>query len=375
MEEIAQQNIDTVFKNYFDQTLERCGFSPALQKGILFFLGTSIIANNTDQIIKLFSDDKRVHEELNILIRLYGKPSSDYTLVGDLETTPLCSAIVTYNHIVLHQILKQENQFNQHLKLNPDEMSILGDANILEDWLEEFEESKYTLSTLHRLNIKFFEYIGQYLNALNFDNFQCYAAGISFYQKYQKIDFDGTNFLNVTILDTLSPLFKTLFSYPILFSYYPQELNANHLFSSILQFFYITANRDIAKLIHQYHHQLFYTNNPRKVRREWNFEKEKRGIIISQIIHNAINIRNSIVKNKKDIFLASNQYILNDLKNGTISKNDFKGTMQYILESYYEMNLDDVIENYTHAEFLQACAILFYETCAHAMIIDEFTTK
>lgn len=375
MEDITQQNTATLFKEYYDQTLDRCGFSPVLQKGILFFLGTSIIANNTDQIIKLFPDDLRVQQELNSLIRLYGKPSEGYTPVSDIETTPLCSAILTYNHIVLHQLLKQENQFKKHLAKRTDEVSVIADANIIEEWSEDFKDSTHTLATLHRLNIKFFEYIGQYLNALHLDNFQCYAAGISFYQKYQTVDFDGTNFLNNTILDTLSPLFKTLFSYPLLYTYYPNELNSNHLFSSILQFFYLNANKDIVKHIHYYHHHIFYTNNPRKVRREWNFEKEKRGVIISQIIHNAINIRKSVVGSQRDIFINSDHYIMKEFKNATISRNDFKGAIQHLLETYYEMNFDDVINKYTHAEFLQFCAILFYETTAHAMIIEDFQTN
>lgn len=375
MEETIQHKTDTLFKTFFDQTLDRCGFDPVLQKGILFFLGASIIANNTNQVIKLFADDSRVQQELNLLIRLYAQQEKGFNPVVDLETTPLCSAILTYNHIVLHQLLKQEDQFKKHIKQNPDEISIIADANIIEDWANEFTDSKYTIATLHRLNIKFFEYVGQYLNALHLDNFQCYATGISFYQKYQAIDFDGTNFLNHTILDTLSPLFKTLFSYPILYTFYPQELNANHLFSSISQFLYPSVNGDIVKHIHYFHHHTFYTNNPRKVRREWNFEKEKRGIIISQIIHNAMNIRNSVVMTSQPIFLKSDQYILNDLKGVSITRNDFKATIQHLLENYYEMNIDEVINDYTHAEFLQACAILFYETCAHAMIIEEFKTN
>lgn len=362
----------TLFKTYYDETLDRCGFSPELQKGILFFLGASIITNNADQIMRLFKDDLRVQEELHILIRLYATPNQGYDDISDLETTPLSSAILTYNHIVLHQILNQENQFDKQIKQNPSGVSILNDAHIIEDWADDFKDAKYTIATLHRLNKKFFEYIGQYLTALNLDHTQAYAAGITFYQKYQAIDFDGTSFLNFNILDTLSPVFKALLSYSVLYRYYPQELNANHFFSSILQFFYISGNREIAKPIHQFHHNLFYTNNPRKVRREWNFEIEKRGVIISQIMHNAMNIRRSQIGKQHEFFIKSDQYILNHLKDVEITKNDFKVEIQQLLENYYEIKIDEIVKDYTHAEFLQACAILFYETCAHAMIIKDF---
>ena len=368
-------NTATVFKTYFDQTLDRCGWSEEIQKGFVFFLGTSIISANTDQIISRFKEETRIQEELHYLMRLYAQPNSAYDPFNEIETTPISSAILTYNHIVLHQLLGQENQIEKYVKQNADQTSIITDAHVLEDWATEFKEAKFTLAVTHRLNKKFFEYIGQYLTALKLDLTQCYVAGINFYQKYQAIDFEGTNFLNLTIIDSLSPIFKTLISYPLLFAYHPQELNANHLFSSILQFFYINANRDIAKYIHQYHHQLFYTQNPRKVRKEWNFEKEKRGVIISQIVHNAMNIRKTIIGNYRSHFLQSDQYIMNELKDKTITRYDFKASISHLIENYYEMKIDEVIDNYTHAEFLQTCAILYYETAVHAMLVKEFKSK
>ncbi|WP_298775698.1 hypothetical protein, partial [uncultured Empedobacter sp.] len=64
-------------------------------------------------------------------------------------------------------------------------------------------------------------------------------AGITYYQTHQKIDFEGINLLNLNIIDSFSPLYTTLFHYPLLYTYYPANLNANHLFSSILQFLYL----------------------------------------------------------------------------------------------------------------------------------------
>lgn len=368
-------NTDTVFKTYFDQTLERCGWNDEMQKGIIFFLGASIISLNTDQILSRFKDEIRIQEELHHLIRLYAKPNEAYDPFNEIETTPISSAILTYNHIVLHQLIGKENQIEKFVKQNPDATSIVSDASILEDWTKEFVNAKYTLSATHKLNKMFFEYIGQYLKALQLDNTQCYVAGINFYQKYQTIDFEGTNFLNLTIIDSLSPIFKTLMHYPILYTYHPQELNSNHLFSSILQFFYMNANTDIAKYIHNYHHNLFYKPNTRNLRKEWNFEKEKRGIILSQIVHNAINIRKTVIGNYRSHFLQSDNYIMNELKDQAITRDEFKAGITHLIENFYEMKIEDIIENYAHAEFLQTCAILYYETAAHAMLVKEFKSN
>ena len=365
-------NTDTVFKTFFDQTLERCGWNEELKKGFLFFLGSSIISANTDQILSRFADETRIQEELHHLIRLYAKPNEAYDPFNEIEATPISSAILTYNHIVLHELLGQENQIEKFVQSNPGFESIIADAHVLEDWVEDYKGATYKLATLHRLNKKFFEYVGQYLTALHLDYTQCYVAGINYYQKYQTIDFEGTNFLNLTIIDSLSPIFKTLITYPLLFVYHPNELNANHLFSSILQFFYMNANTDIAKYVHQYHHQLFYTQNPRKVRKEWNFEKEKRGIILSQIMHNGMNIRKTIIGNYRSHFLQSDNYIMKELKDQTITRDEFKASISHLIENYYEMKIDDVVENATHAEFLQTCAILYYETAVHAMLLKEF---
>lgn len=368
-------NTDTVFKTYYDQTLERCGFSEEMQKGIIFFLGASIVTSNTDQIISRFKDGTRVQEELYTLIRLYAKPQEAYDPFNAIETTPISSAILTYNHIVLHQFLGQENKIADYVKNNSEETSIITDANVIEDWAKDFENKKYTLANCNDLNKRFFEYIGQYLKVLQLDNAQCYAAGINFYQKYQEIDFEGTNFLNLTILDSLSPLFKTLITYPYLFLYHPQELNSNHLFSSILQFFYKEANTDIAKYVHQYHNNLFYKPNSRIIRKEWNFEKEKRGIIISQIVHNAMNIRKTIIGNYRSHFLQSDNYIMKELKDQIVTRDEFKASISHLIETYYNFKIEEVIENYSHAEFLQVCAILYYETATHAMLLKEFKSN
>ena len=124
--------------------------------------------------------------------------------------------------------------------------------------------------------------------------------------------------LNLNIIDSFSPLYTTLFHYPLLYTYYPANLNANHLFSSILQFLYLHTNTDIAKHIHAFHNHIFYENNPRRVRKGWEFEELERGVLISQTFHNALNIRKSPIFSTRPDFLTSDNYLLNELKDQNI---------------------------------------------------------
>lgn len=149
-------NTDTLFKSYYDQTLERCGWSEEMQKGIIFFLGASIISSNTDHVIARFKEEERINEELHQIIRLYAKPNEAYDPFNAIETTPISSAILTYNDIVLHQFLKNENAIEKYLTVNGHESSIIADANVLEDWKAQFVDAKYTLANCHRLNKLFF---------------------------------------------------------------------------------------------------------------------------------------------------------------------------------------------------------------------------
>ena len=200
-----------------------------------------------------------------------------------------------------------------------------------------------------------------------------YLAGINYYQTNQKVDFEGINVLNLNIIDSFSPLYTTLFHYPLLYTYYPTNLNANHLFSSILQFLYLHTNTDIAKHIHAFHNHIFYENNPRRVRKGWEFEELERGVLISQTFHNALNIRKSPIFGTRADFLASDNYLLNELKDQNIPLENFKALMTKTIEEYYESDIDEVVAGkLNHAEFLQLLAIIFYETSANAMIIKSW---
>lgn len=363
------QITESPFKSYFDATLERCGFNENLKSGILFFLGESIISANTNQLMNMFAEEQKIHQEFHLLFTLYATPSSTYNPFEELNTTPIQKLIYTYNEVYVNVIRGKKFDFEEVIK---DELK----TEIDEEFLQKFQNKEYKLITTHLLSTEFFTQVGAYINQFNLSYQDIYLAGVNYYQEKQKVDFEGVNLLNLNIIDSFSPLYTTLFHYPLLFTYYPNNLNGNHLFSSISQFLYLHTNTDIVKHIHAFHNHVFYEENPRRVRTGWEFEEIERGVLLSQTLHNALNIRQSPIAKTRPDFLVSDKYLMNELKNQSISLDAFKELITKTIEEYYETNLDEVVEGkLNHAEFLQLLAIIFYETTAHAMIIKEWKTS
>ena len=360
------QLIENPFKKYFDATLERCGFDENLKAGIIFFLGESIISANTNQLMNMFKEEQKIHQEFQRLFSLYATPTNAYNSIEELDIQPIKEIIYTYNEVYVNAIRKKNFDFKKVIN-----QELITDID--QEFFDLFKDSDYKLITNQKLNTYFFRKIGEYLNGFSLSYQEIYLAGINYYQTNQKIDFEGVNLLNLNIIDSFSPLYSTLFHYPLLYVYYPNNLNANHLFSSILQFLYLHTNTDIAKHIHAFHNHVFYEPNPRKVRKEWEFEEGDRGILISQTLHNALEIRKSPIARTRPDFLISDNYLLKEIKDKSISKNDFKALISNIIEEYYETPIDDVVKGkLNHAEFLQLLAILFYETAANAMIVKDW---
>ena len=95
--------------------------------------------------------------------------------------------------------------------------------------------------------------------------------------------------------------------------------------------------------------------------------------MISQTFHNALNIRKSPIFTTQPDFLASDNYLLKELKNQNIPLDNYKALITKTIEEYYETNIDEVVNGkLNHAEFLQLLAIIFYETSANAMIIKAW---
>lgn len=355
------------FKIYFDQVLDRCEFDVETRKGMLFFLATSMITNNVNELMNLHEDQDELNKAFNDLLFLYAVPDDKDQKLFDMNFQPLLDILYSVNYIYLEKTNGKEGFLNQNLK--PENQ-----YQLIEDLVEQFADKKYTIATNHQLMTKMFRSFGAYLHLSNFDEETCYKAGLAFYKSSEQKDFEGFNAMISTVTNSFSPLYRTLFKFPLFFVYDQNRLNANHLFSSILQFLYFDVNRDIARNIHAFHNYLFLKPNSVALRDEWKFEEVDRGRMISQMMFNALNIRNSPVFNLRNEFLNSDQFILKGMKNQTLSQEEFIYQIQHLMEEFYEMKVDDMVEEeYNHAEYLQFLAIIFYEASAHAMLPNDLT--
>lgn len=357
--------MNSPFKTYFDQVLSLCEFDEDLRKGLLFFMGCSMVNNNANEIMSLHNSENEIQQALNQLVFLYEQPSSTDNHLFELDYQSINNLLYSVNVLYLDHIQPQNKDWKEQLQA-------LQTYSVVEDFVNIFIDKKFTIATNHRVISDFFEKIGAYLSLLQYDDSMSYKAGIAYNKVYQEKDFEGFNFLQATILRIFPPMYRALYKFPLFFIYDPNRLNANHLFSTILQFFYLDTNRTIAKHIHAFHNYLFLKPNSMSLRKEWNFETENRGQMISQLMFNTLSIRNSPLFQFRNEFLGSNDFIYSDLKNQTISQEDFILRLQNLFENYYEINIDDMVhEEYNHAEYLQFLAILFYEVSAHAMLPEK----
>lgn len=355
------------FKIYFDQVLNRCEFDDHLRRGFLFFLSASMVSNNVNELMSLHQNQEKLNEAFNQLVFSYAVPNENDQHLFELNFQPLGDILYTINSIYLEQIQGKTGVLKERLKHQ-------ATYTLVDKLVEQFKEKKFTVGHNHQIITEMFRALGRYLNLARLDDEDSYKAGLAYYKIEQQKDFEGISLLFSTILHAFPPLYRALFKFPFFFIYDQNRLNANHLFSTILQFFYMDTNTAIARHIHAFHHYLFLKPNSVNLRREWKFEEENRGQMISQMMFNALNIRKSPIYDFREEFLNSDQFIFKRLKNQSISRQAFILEMQDLLENYYEMKVDDMVhEEYNHAEYLQFLAIMFYEVSAHAMLPDEIT--
>jgi hypothetical protein len=355
-----------------------CGLSPEIQRGFLFYLGAAVnigINESPVDLSQYMSTPDLQKESFLKIINAYSESTGNFSDYGDLNDGVFSDVIYTLNTIIFELCGLNPDEIDQQLRT----IELKGriskplKMDLVEALQEKYLNRTYNLNVCHNLLEDFFFQMGDHLHKTGYDNRKSYEAGYAHFCMQTTMDMNGTRFLLTTIYNSLTPLYKALFNYPILNFAYQDALKANHIFSNTLQMFYAGINPEIIQPIHRLHQMIFYVPNSSNFRPQWDFEtrndEEKQVIIFL----NACSIRDTDIMSLKNDFLDYNDLMCPELKNAIINRNDFYVEMKKGIVGKYDIRPagQDIEEWNNLGDLIQYFCILFYETCLHAVVLDE----
>jgi hypothetical protein len=356
-----------------------CGLKPEIQKGFLFYMGAAINIGINDSPVDLSQQLTTPYLQKETFLKIinsYSQSTGKFSDYGDLNDVVFSEMIYTSNSIIFQLSDIDPNEIDKQLRtveISKSHLSILLKTDVDKDLQEKYSNNSFTLKICHNLLEDIFFVMGVHLHKTGYDLRRSYEAGYAYFCKQTTMDFNGTSFLLSSIYNSLTPLYKAFFSYPILNFARQDALKANHIFSTTLQMFYAGNKSEIVQSIHRFHQFVFYVPNSSNFRPQWDFEtrndSEKQAIIFL----NALSIRNTDIMSLKNQFLAYDDLMCPELKNEVINRDEFYYAMQKGITQKYDFrsagNDPDVWNNL--GDLIQYFCILFYETCLHAVILDE----
>jgi hypothetical protein len=369
---------DPYLYDRLNNDMNYCGLSPEIQKGFLFYLGSAINIGINESPVNLsqyMSNSDLQKESFLKIINAYSESTGNFSDYGDLNDGVFSDVIYTLNTIIFELCGLNPDEIDQQLRT----IELKGriskplKMDLVEALQEKYLNRTYNLNVCHNLLEDFFFQMGDHLHKTGYDNRKSYEAGYAHFCMQTTMDMNGTWFLLTTIYNSLTPLYKALFNYPILNFAYQDALKANHIFSNTLQMFYAGINPEIIQPIHRLHQMIFYVPNSSNFRPQWDFEtrndEEKQVIIFL----NACSIRDTDIMSLKNDFLDYNDLMCPELKNAIINRNDFYVEMKKGIVGKYDIRPagQDIEEWNNLGDLIQYFCILFYETCLHAVVLDE----
>lgn len=361
------------FRNYFDSFLKLCEFKEEEKLGILFYLGAFLP-------VKLSNIDPDC-SQLQVL-SLYSKSTGDFSDYGDLNDGVFSDWIYNAN-LAISKIINDESAIDENLRTLPISNLIVGKSNPKNEFLDLFKKDSYSLNAIQNLNDELFTKTGLYLKKKTYCCTKAYEAGFAYRMLMTQMDIKGTHYLLSRINSYLSPLFISLFDAPFLFVSDQKSFKANHLFSLILNAFFGGSESKlfpIVQSIHLYHQFLFYKKNSIELRDEWPFNKDTNEGSAVMVFYNALNIFKTNLKENAKVIKQSGEIYDTSLIDTKISSDDFLKAILEVIRSKYSINgyeefvEGDVAWNTTwnnKGDYIQFLVILFYETCLHALVVDE----
>jgi hypothetical protein len=366
------------FQSYFNSYLELCKFSIEERLGILFYLGATLPGKLRD----INPESSEFSEYIKVL-SLYSKSTGDFSDYGDLNDA-IFNAWIYNANLAISKISADDAIIDENLRTLPFGNINVGKSDPKNDFLDMFNYDSFSLNVVQNLNDELFIQTGKHLKDRDYSSSRAYEAGFAYRMMMLNMDLKGTDYLLSRINSCLSPLFESIFYAPMLYVFNNHAFKANHLFSQILNNFYGGQNSKlfpIAQSIHLYHQYIFYKENSSELRNEWLFNHDvEEGSAIS-IFLNAINIRKTNLKENAEAIKQSGEVYDSNLIDARIGTNEFLKAILGVIQSKYSINGYD---EFMHGEgakwnttwnnkgdYIQYLVILFYETCLHALVVDE----
>jgi len=366
------------FQIHFDAILELCKFKVEEKLGVLFYLGATL-PGKLNGVSPQSADFNKYLQVLS----LYSKSTGDFSDYGDLNDAFFSSWIYNTN-LAISKICADESSIDENLRTLPFGNIIVGKSDPKDQFLGNHKYDSFNLNAVQNLNDEVFYETGKHLLETGYSFSSAYEAGFAYRMMMLNMDIKGTDFLLSRISSFLSPLFEAIFYAPFLYVFNHHAFEANHLFSQILNNF-IGGNNSklmlVAQPIHLYHQFLFYKENSSEFRDEWLFAKDiDEGSAIS-IFLNALNIRKTNLIENAEIIKQSGEVFNPSLINAKIGTTDFLKAILEVIQSKYSINGYDEFVNgegtkwnstwNNKGDYIQFLVILYYETCLHAMVIDD----
>lgn len=369
------------FRKYFDSYLKLCEFNEEEKLGILFYLGAFLPGKLSN-----IDSNSSEHQQYLKVLSLYSKSTGDFSDYGDLNDVVFNNWIYNAN-LAISKIIDDEIPLDENLRtlnMPSGKPIIVGKSNPKKEFLELFEKDSYSLNTIQNLNDEVFTKTGLHLKDKNYSCAKAYEAGFAYRMMMTHMDIKGTHYLLSRIDSFLSPLFQTLFNAPFLFVLNPKAFQANHLFSQVLNNFYGGQGSKlfpIAQSIHLYHQFIFYKENSIELKDEWLFNKNTNEGSALMVFLNALNIQKTNLKEEGNVIKQSGEVYDSSLIDAKISTNDFLNAILKVIQSKYSINgYEEFVEGdkakwntiwNNKGDYIQFLVILFYETCLHALVVDE----
>lgn len=366
------------FQTYFDSYLELCKFTREERLGILFYLGATLPGKLND----VSAENEDFNKYLQVL-SLYSKSTGDFSDYGDLNDAFFSSWVYNAN-LAISKIRADESALDDKLRTLPFGNIVVGKEDPNFQFLENYEYDSFNLNSVQNLNDEVFSQTGKHLLEINYTYTRAYEAGFAYRMMMLNMDLNGTDFLLSRINSFLSPLFDAIFYTPFLFVFNYQAFKANHFFSQLLNSFIGGQNSklmSIAQPIHRYHQLLFYKEKSWEFRDEWLFTKDDAEGSANAVFLNALNIRKTYLLENAEIIKQSGEVFNSTLINNKIGTNEFLKAILEVIKSKYSINGYDEFKNgegtkwnstwNNKGDYIQYLVILYYETCLHALVIDE----